>query len=84
VRRVQVRVEKIAGGHGGVVLGVAEDGFDAQYPPPYFAMFWLDPFGVMLEVVCLRMGLAAAAFTDYGANRFSALRKSLLGSVSLP
>lgn len=23
-----------------------------QYPPPYFAMFWLDPFGVMLEVVC--------------------------------
>jgi len=23
-----------------------------QYPPPYFAMFWLDPFGMMLEVVC--------------------------------
>lgn len=23
-----------------------------QYSPPYFAMFWLDPFGVMLEVVC--------------------------------
>jgi catechol 2,3-dioxygenase-like lactoylglutathione lyase family enzyme len=24
----------------------------AQYPPPYFAAFWLDPFGVMLEAVC--------------------------------
>jgi catechol 2,3-dioxygenase-like lactoylglutathione lyase family enzyme len=23
-----------------------------QYPPPYFAGFWLDPFGVMLEAVC--------------------------------
>jgi catechol 2,3-dioxygenase-like lactoylglutathione lyase family enzyme len=23
-----------------------------QYPPPYFAMFWLDPFGFMLEAVC--------------------------------
>ncbi len=23
-----------------------------QYPPPYFASFWLDPFGVMLEAVC--------------------------------
>lgn len=23
-----------------------------QYPPPYFAIFWLDPFGFMLEAVC--------------------------------
>ncbi|CNI14260.1 Glyoxalase/Bleomycin resistance protein/Dioxygenase superfamily [Mycobacterium tuberculosis] len=23
-----------------------------QYPPPYFATFWLDPFGLMLETVC--------------------------------
>jgi len=23
-----------------------------EYPPPYYASFWLDPFGVMLEVVC--------------------------------
>lgn len=23
-----------------------------QYPPPYFACFWLDPFGFMLEAVC--------------------------------
>jgi catechol 2,3-dioxygenase-like lactoylglutathione lyase family enzyme len=24
----------------------------AQYAPPYFATFWLDPFGFMLEAVC--------------------------------
>jgi catechol 2,3-dioxygenase-like lactoylglutathione lyase family enzyme len=23
-----------------------------QYPPPYFAAFWMDPFGFMLEAVC--------------------------------
>jgi catechol 2,3-dioxygenase-like lactoylglutathione lyase family enzyme len=23
-----------------------------EYPPPYYATFWLDPFGVMLEAVC--------------------------------
>ncbi|MEV7097017.1 VOC family protein [Amycolatopsis sp. NPDC051045] len=23
-----------------------------QYPPPYFALFWLDPFGIKLEAVC--------------------------------
>lgn len=23
-----------------------------DYPPPYFATFWLDPFGMMIEVVC--------------------------------
>ncbi|WP_158893286.1 VOC family protein [Amycolatopsis anabasis] len=23
-----------------------------EYPPPYFAAFWLDPFGIMLEAVC--------------------------------
>ncbi len=23
-----------------------------EYPPPYYATFWLDPFGLMLEVVC--------------------------------
>lgn len=22
------------------------------YPPPYYACFWLDPFGLMLEAVC--------------------------------
>lgn len=23
-----------------------------QYPPPYFASFWLDPFGLLIEAVC--------------------------------
>ena len=23
-----------------------------EYPPPYYAAFWLDPFGMMLEAVC--------------------------------
>lgn len=23
-----------------------------QYPPPYFATFWTDPFGFLLEAVC--------------------------------
>lgn len=23
-----------------------------EYPPPYYAIFWLDPFGLMLEAVC--------------------------------
>lgn len=23
-----------------------------QYPPPYYAVFWRDPFGIMLEAVC--------------------------------
>jgi catechol 2,3-dioxygenase-like lactoylglutathione lyase family enzyme len=25
-----------------------------EYPPPYFATFWLDPNGFMLEAVCHR------------------------------
>jgi hypothetical protein len=25
-----------------------------QYPPPYYATFWLDPHGFPLEAVCLR------------------------------
>ena len=23
-----------------------------EYPPPYYASFWLDPFDMMIEVVC--------------------------------
>ena len=23
-----------------------------EYPPPYYATFWLDPFAIMLEAVC--------------------------------
>jgi catechol 2,3-dioxygenase-like lactoylglutathione lyase family enzyme len=25
-----------------------------EYPPPYYAMFWTDPFGLKLEAVCVR------------------------------
>jgi catechol 2,3-dioxygenase-like lactoylglutathione lyase family enzyme len=35
---------------GGEVLHVPQS--FPQYPPPYFATFWLDPFGMMLEAVC--------------------------------
>jgi catechol 2,3-dioxygenase-like lactoylglutathione lyase family enzyme len=37
-------------GVGGEVLH--EPQVFPQYPQPYFATFWLDPFGVMLEAVC--------------------------------
>ena len=29
-----------------------EDFLSAEDPPPYFATFWIDPFGFMLEAVC--------------------------------
>jgi catechol 2,3-dioxygenase-like lactoylglutathione lyase family enzyme len=35
---------------GGEVLHAPQD--FPQYPPPYYATFWLDPFGIMLEAVC--------------------------------
>ena len=35
---------------GGTVLHPPQEW--PQYPPPYFATFWLDPFGIMLEAVC--------------------------------
>jgi catechol 2,3-dioxygenase-like lactoylglutathione lyase family enzyme len=39
------------------VVGLGNDVLHAprefpEYPPPYFATFWLDPFGFMLEAVC--------------------------------
>ena len=37
-------------GGGGTVLHPPREW--PQYPPPYFATFWLDPFGIMLEAVC--------------------------------
>ena len=46
VRRVHERVV----GLGGQVLHLPQE--FPQYPPPYFATFWLDPFGFMLEAVC--------------------------------
>ncbi len=46
VRDVHALVTRL----GGVV--VHEPQSFPQYPPPYFATFWLDPFGIMLEAVC--------------------------------
>ncbi len=46
VRRAHQRVVAL----GGEVLHVPQE--FPQYPPPYFATFWLDPFGFMLEAVC--------------------------------
>jgi catechol 2,3-dioxygenase-like lactoylglutathione lyase family enzyme len=36
--------------HGGEVLHAPRP--FPEYPPPYYATFWLDPFGFMLEAVC--------------------------------
>jgi catechol 2,3-dioxygenase-like lactoylglutathione lyase family enzyme len=36
--------------HGGEVVHAPQE--FPQYPPPYYATFWLDPFGIMLEAVC--------------------------------
>ncbi|MCV7218361.1 VOC family protein [Mycobacterium crocinum] len=46
VREVHRLVQQL----GGEVVHEPQD--FPQYPPPYFATFWLDPFGVMLEAVC--------------------------------
>ncbi len=46
VRQVHAHVR----GAGSTVLHPPQEW--PQYPPPYFATFWLDPFGIMLEAVC--------------------------------
>ncbi|HWE67580.1 MAG TPA: VOC family protein [Acidimicrobiales bacterium] len=46
VRAVHQRVTEL----GGEVLRGPQE--FPQYPPPYFATFWLDPFGLKLEAVC--------------------------------
>jgi catechol 2,3-dioxygenase-like lactoylglutathione lyase family enzyme len=46
VHRVHARVAEL----GSEILRSPQE--FPQYPPPYFATFWLDPFGIMLEAVC--------------------------------
>ena len=46
VREVHQFVQRL----GGEVLHEPQS--FPQYAPPYFATFWLDPFGLMLEAVC--------------------------------
>ena len=50
VTEVHGAVTELASRFGGRVLH--EPQHFPQYPPPYFATFWLDPFGFMLEAVC--------------------------------
>jgi catechol 2,3-dioxygenase-like lactoylglutathione lyase family enzyme len=44
------RVHAWAAGRGDTILDAPQD--FPQYPPPYFATFWLDPHGFKLEAVC--------------------------------
>jgi catechol 2,3-dioxygenase-like lactoylglutathione lyase family enzyme len=46
VRAVHDRIARL----GGEVVHEPQE--FPQYPPPYFATFWIDPFGFMLEAVC--------------------------------
>ena len=50
VHAVHTVVAELAARSGGHV--VHEPQVFPQYPQPYFATFWLDPWGVMLEAVC--------------------------------
>ena len=50
VTEVHGAVTELASRFGGRVLHDPQH--FPQYPPPYFATFWLDPFGFMLEAVC--------------------------------
>jgi catechol 2,3-dioxygenase-like lactoylglutathione lyase family enzyme len=46
VRAVHDHVQRV----GGEVVHAPRE--FPQYPPPYYATFWLDPFGFMVEAVC--------------------------------
>jgi catechol 2,3-dioxygenase-like lactoylglutathione lyase family enzyme len=50
VTAVHSAVADLSAQCGGSVL--REPQVFPQYPQPYFATFWLDPFGLMLEAVC--------------------------------
>jgi hypothetical protein len=50
VHAVHALITKLAPQFGGQILH--EPRVFPQYPQPYFATFWLDPWGFMLEAVC--------------------------------
>lgn len=50
VREVHTAVTDLASSFGGRILH--EPQVFAAYPQPYFATFWLDPWGLMFEAVC--------------------------------
>jgi catechol 2,3-dioxygenase-like lactoylglutathione lyase family enzyme len=50
VNGVHQVIAELAPQFGGRVLHQPRE--FAEYPQPYFATFWLDPWGVLLEAVC--------------------------------
>jgi catechol 2,3-dioxygenase-like lactoylglutathione lyase family enzyme len=50
VTAVHSAVADLSSQFGGSVLHAPQ--VFPQYPQPYFATFWLDPWGLMLEAVC--------------------------------
>jgi catechol 2,3-dioxygenase-like lactoylglutathione lyase family enzyme len=50
VKTIHQTIEELAPRFGGRVLH--EPQRIPRYPQPYFATFWLDPWGFMLEAVC--------------------------------
>ncbi len=50
VTKVRELVTELTPRFGGHVLH--EPQVFPQYPQPYFATFWIDPWGLMLEAVC--------------------------------
>ena len=50
VNEVHALVADLSPQFGGQVLHQPQ--VFPQYPQPYFATFWLDPWGLMLEAVC--------------------------------
>ena len=50
VNAVHTAVTELVAQSGGRVLHAPQ--VFPQYPQPYFATFWLDPWGLMLEAVC--------------------------------
>ena len=50
VNTVHTVVAELAARFGGRVLHAPQ--VFPQYPQPYFATFWLDPWGFLLEAVC--------------------------------
>ena len=49
-RSAVAQARQIAAGLGSEIVHEPRDWPD--YPPPYHACFWLDPFGLMIEAVC--------------------------------
>jgi catechol 2,3-dioxygenase-like lactoylglutathione lyase family enzyme len=50
VRMIHQVIENLAPQFGGRVLHEPQN--YPQYPQPYFATFWIDPWGFKLEAVC--------------------------------